>query len=813
MASPLSPLCDALEKSQSDIQARDQMLLQYVEGAETDLGTLCSISHDSHFTILLQFIFETIMQSNFPAPSEGPIPDIQIKCLQYLTELCFNHPDLLSIIASIAPLNELIPTFFYRNFQDDKIVDPQISHLLPVIQFLTAVSCSSAINISSTEAFHYLFCALFSSISVQQLSVWCVAAISNFTRNSTAALSYLKALPNFSLIKRELASLLSSNDHCLVAVVLSAVSTLFSRGIDKETAMQVSVAAVVTPPEYQVITTISASVILQLSDDINLSLKDTESLFKAAMGARGMRAYVIYKLLIEMGGNCHQNARELFQDRSFFLSFLQSILDSEDGFVTIAGANLLLVVFESNSIPLEFDIAQPFSRALQTILSVKFDDIDKLEALLLVVRLIISSRELMTQIVKILQDNEEAIFVSFQRHIESNNSFVSIQFFLFIFSGSHFFQHWLTKLREIVIDSQFSALLVHILQTSQNRRTIDDSLEVLQIIISGIVPENFHIDPTMSYSIASGFYLMNRQRKNEIIANEQKYQILQKKFIDQTEEYAVERELREKEILALKESMDNSMSQSIISEQRMSELSTMNDELLKKLEKKKDKLVKIIEEKKLSEDKLNELTLLANQNEMKASTNSKKTKKLKDKILLLKQVEVAKQEAEKSNDQLNQKIREMQIQIEESDKEIENMTNMIDDEKNSRKNVEKLLNEAQERINQLTISFENEKKCHDDSKKLIQQRDNTILEKNNTEIQLVDSISKLNAEIKSLRKKVQLLETENQTLSKANEKQFKRITDLRKERKELAALAQLIHKITDGNFENMDSIIGMMNSE
>ncbi|OHS99788.1 hypothetical protein TRFO_33709 [Tritrichomonas foetus] len=813
MASPLFPLCDALNHNRENTKAQHDILLQYLEGADTDMIALSILAHDPQLPQLLQYIFDALLRTSFPLPSESAIPPIQQKALHFLTVISLNHPDLLSTVASLAPLDNLIPVFFNRNLKDDKIVDPQLSHLLPQIQFLTAISCSSAINISSTESLHCLFSVLFSAISIKQLSVWAVSSIACFARNSTTSLSFLRSLPNFSAIKREIASLLSSNDHSLVVSALSAISVLFSRGIDKETAMRVSVAAVCAPPEYQVLTTIASSVILQLSDEISLTQKDIENLFRAAMSSRGMRSYVIYKLLIEIGGNGHKNALELLQNKIFFNTLLQSILESEDGFVTVAGAHLLLVLFETDSISTEIDISDSFEKAMHSIISEKVEDIDKLEAYLLIVRLLISIRESMTQIVRYLQDKEDLIFVSFQRHIESNNSFVVIHFFLFIFAASHFFKHWLNKLREIVIDSQFSALLVHVLQNSLNRRTLDDALEVLQIIIGGITPKRLRLDPSLSYTVASGFFLLNRQRKQESLILEQKYQQLQQKYMDQIDEFSVEKECRERELMALKEAADLSMSQSSMNEQKITDLSAQNEAMMKKLQAKKAKLMKTIEELKLSESKLNDLSLLVNQHEMVANTSTMKSKKLKTKIQNMKQIEVEKQETLKTNEQLRQRVKEMQLQNEGSVKELENMINVATKERNSRKETEKLLSEAQDRINQLSSAIELEKQKNEENEKQTQRFELIIKKKGENEIQLTESIAKLNSEIELLKQKMESLEADNQRLKSLNDKQCKRIVELRKDRKELAALAQLIHKITDGKLENVESIVGMIDNE
>lgn len=846
MTTLLGPICEALHNNRGNVETQKKLLLQYIEGFDTDLISLTHLAHDPQFQVFLQYIFDALVRTQFPAPNDSDIPPIQLQCLEFLTTCCLNHPDLLSTIASLAPLDDLILVFFTNQFSikkndvqnefhinsnnisldnnesdddDEKLTydieNPQMSHLLPAFKFLAAISCSSAITLTSTKSLNLLIHMLhLSMVSISMLSVYSVSCIASFSRNCTTFTSFLKSMPTFSTMKKQLASFLSSNDHSLVIVSLSAISMLFNRGIDKETALKVSIAAVNSPSEYQFITTIAASIILQLSDEIDISQKDAEILLKAAMGSKGMSAYVIFKLLIEVGEAFHQKIRSILQNNSnFFNNFLKAILDSEEGFVTVAGAHLLLVLFETNPISPEFDISESFTKALKTILSGKIDDIDKLESLLLIVRLLISVRDSMPPIVKLLQENEENIFISFQRQIELSNSFVSIHFFLFILSASHFFKHWITRLREMVVDSQFSALLVHVLQTSLNRRTIDDALEVLQIVIGGISPKRIKLDPTLSYTVASGFFLMNRQKKQESLKKDQMIIQMQKNFTNDIEAYDVEKECREKEMMKMRQNIEQYESRSTDSAQKLSDLEMKNEALNRKLQKKKDKLIKIIEELKLSESKLNDLSILAVQHENDANTSIQKSEKLKAKVETLKRIQVEKQEAEKTNEHLRQRIKELQMDNEGCQKELENMIAVATKEKNSRKELEKLLSEAQMRINQLSTSIEHEKQQNRTVEKSLEKLEIEIKDKGDNEVKLTQSISQMRDEMDLMKERIRTLESNNEKLKTLSDNRCRKISELRKERKELATLTQLIHKITDGNFENVESLVVMPPNE
>ena len=155
MYSALGPLCEALGANASDASAHRDIMLQYLNGLELDLGVAAGMANDEMFGELLHHVIVTLLRTPFPADS--PVSVVQMKCLNFLTFMCANHPDLLSTIAAATPLDYLVPVFFERNVEGDKIVHVFLGNLLPTLQFLAALSCSSSINISSTSAMQLLF--------------------------------------------------------------------------------------------------------------------------------------------------------------------------------------------------------------------------------------------------------------------------------------------------------------------------------------------------------------------------------------------------------------------------------------------------------------------------------------------------------------------------------------------------------------------------------------------------------------------------------------------------------------------------------
>jgi hypothetical protein len=388
----------------------------------------CSLAHDTLFPTFLNHLIDALLRQPLPLSTESHIPPLQLKALSLLTYLCLNHPTLLSTIAASLPLDYIIPVLLEQNLLDDALINPQVDYFLPIFQFLASVSMSSSVTIASTKSLRMLHAACVSAMGSAQLCSWAVAAFAGFSRNSATFSSFIKLLPTLFSLKRDLAALLSSQEHSLVVAALSAIASLFVRGVDKDTAMRVSIAAIISPPELPVATALAAAVVLQFADQVPLDYHNVERLLKAAATSRGMRSFIIHKLLLECGGAVHDNLVRLLQIETQFTQFIGGVLSSEQGFVTVAGTHLLITLFESNSIPVEIEITEPFLAALSHILQNNSDDLDRSEAMLLIIRFLIQPRESMTQVIRVLHDQEENLFISFQRHIELNHLFLVLHF-------------------------------------------------------------------------------------------------------------------------------------------------------------------------------------------------------------------------------------------------------------------------------------------------------------------------------------------------------------------------------------------------
>ena len=225
--SSLLPFCEAFEQNPSDNLSKMGLVFQYFTSVESEIDEISHLSNDVELKRFLYHIFAIIVGGNFPAPSHGIVDPIYTQILQHLTILAQSNPDLCDKIAEIAPFNTLPKILFGNHIINDRIADPQPSHLLSSVRFVAAISCSHKISFTSTTSLHILFVSLFSMLSTPQLSSFACTAISGLAHNCPSANAFLKSLPSFMTLRQELACLLSSNDHSVVLSALSCLTCLF----------------------------------------------------------------------------------------------------------------------------------------------------------------------------------------------------------------------------------------------------------------------------------------------------------------------------------------------------------------------------------------------------------------------------------------------------------------------------------------------------------------------------------------------------------------------------------------------------------
>lgn len=514
--SALLPFCEAFEQSKESNLSKMGLVFQYLSSVESDVDELSSLANDCQLKRFLYHIYDLIVSGEFPAPSHGIIDPVYVQILQHLTILSQANPELCDKIAEIAPFNALPRVLFANHIKNDKIEDPQPSHLLSSVRFIAAISFSHKINVTSTTSLHTLFVALFSMLNNSQLAAFACTAISGLAHNCPSANAFIKSLPSFMTLRQELACLLSSSDHSVVLAALSCLTCLFPCREDTETLMRAAIHGIVSPPPYPLSTVLATWSVRDLANKASISTDATKKIFTALLNSCGTRALSITTLINELYSMGFDIPKFLVTEK-LLVPVLNYFVHSAHDFVTAAGCNFLREIFSMNDNLSFGPVDEIFAFALSVVVASNITGaLLRLESLLILLRMMMRQDNVTDYVTKLLLANEDPIFIAFQRQIERNHSFASANFFIFLTSCFKVAPNWNKKVARIVAETQFTALLVHVLTHSETRTTVADAVFAINLIIQG-VPSTLRQNALVD-TITSGFLYMNKSIQDEICA-------------------------------------------------------------------------------------------------------------------------------------------------------------------------------------------------------------------------------------------------------------------------------------------------------
>jgi hypothetical protein len=489
-------------------------------------------------------------------------------------------------------------------------------------------------------------------------------------------------------------------------------------------------------------------------------------------------------------------------------------LASECGFVAVSGAHVMATFFDSEAILPEIGISETFVKALKLAVSrLPEEDLERIEAALLLIRFFIHKWKSVPQIVPAIKDNEELLFLSFQRHIEHNHSYVCLNFFLFIHALSGFFKHWIPRLRGLVLDSQFSALIAHILGSSGNRSAIQDCMTALRIMTEGIAAKNIDIDSVLTDVLISGFYAVNRERLEENDKRTQRIKSIQNDCFSRILEMNVERELCRKETLALREHSDQSNAKNSSDELRIQDLESENEILRQCLNEKKELCARLSSELKSATHEKEELSFQLSHRDEVSGIYTEKSARMKAKLAALKRSENEQEQLHKSFTTVNDRLAKTTRLLEEKTEELDRVMEMAKAERAKRKEVQQLLSVSQDRVNKLAEQWNTQGIRCEFMEKERKGFKRALRNRVQEEAETAETIVKMNRELELIVGEKEGLERENQRLCRSLAEMKEKVDRLVKDKKELLALTKLVYRVTDGSSENVDSLLADVNRD
>lgn len=801
--SRLSALCHSLEEQKNNYPLYCQLICQFLQANKLNSDIIFDISHDSALDQFLNHIFNLVTHSKFPSPSDGPIPNQCIQCLQYLIQIGSSNPDVLSKMAQVCPGNDIPQIFFSNNIEHDAIVDPQSTHLLTPLRFLQVISSSHFFIISSSSALHTLFVTLFSTLKIPHFTALSAGIISSLAHNSPCASTFLKALPNFFALKAQLVNLLPSNDHSIVVAASSALTGLFNMSADSATLLKVAHHAILSPPRLLFGTGLATWSILDISQWISISDDLIISLLKFAFNSNGMTSLFIFSCISELQRTGYDIKRIILSVKDFLFLFFDYVLTVPEDFLAVSVCEIIRLMFEcEKTIKFGTNITKLFSRGLEMVLSPPADQPEsKTEAAIVLLRVLSRSIESRDKISKILCNNEDSIFLGFQRNVENNQAFIALNFFIFLCSVESKSRTWKKRLQKIISESQLPALIVHVLTHSTNREVISDGAKAMHIISNGL--NDNEPSPLFEYLI-SGFYVINKNNIKEKEDNNAKIDVKLAKLTNQLNEYKDEHLDLEQRLDQMNQEKTRSGIIIKSQEENLSHFNQQNEQLHSLLDNKDNKINELKNEIKIINEENSKLKKQNNQKDNDIKNFIHNTEELKAEIKELQNTRLHLTEVTTQRDDLIKRVDELQKELSDFKDYKEAQDVLFNNEKDGRLSAESKLYQSSVRISLLQSKLKELEESNNDGSSQIKRYEGLIRKKD-------ERISASEVVNRNLRSQLDSISTQIPEFRKLIKSQKKQIEDLQKQilaletaNNEKTTIHNFIHQMTESKLASIE---------
>lgn len=514
MATDLASFCRTIAKQIDSIKDVDAIILDYVDTFQIEPSNLSLFENNENFSTFLMHLFSFLTRYQFPKNASGQIVTKAIKVCDFLYELSIQNPILLKSIAKHAPLDLLVEKFFTESLFDSKgkaIYKPQ---LISIVKFLAVLVSDDPVVIENPETFSKLY-----QIAVTYFNnpdaEWALALIAGLLHNCPTGPAFMRTQPKYNKLKTTFANMLSNRN---VAIVLSALCNLvylFPAQISPEISIKTALNSLNLNKQFPLAIKLSCWIIKELADNAKISSDDVWTLLNTSFNA-GPSAFYLYKLLTDLP-KISDTLIEVISSMNCLFAIIDILLETQYNFLAVAGVTFLFSLFSKfDNVVFSSEVKDPFMKALKIVISSdKFVAIDKKESALMIMRFLIRSRDSTVHVVNILSDNQQKLFMEFQRQVSNNNPYVSVQFFLFLNEVSHFLASWKNSLIRICLDSQFPALLTHVLHASRNRSSIEDCILCLQIMCGGMLDDKKYGKNALFDILTDGHMIANKKLHND----------------------------------------------------------------------------------------------------------------------------------------------------------------------------------------------------------------------------------------------------------------------------------------------------------
>jgi chromosome segregation ATPase len=401
-----------------------------------------------------------------------------------------------------------------------------------------------------------------------------------------------------------------------------------------------------------------------------------------------------------------------------------------------------------------------------------------------------------------LTEQQNTLFIAFQRHIEGSHSFLAVNFFLFLVDCLAFMPDWNAFILHTVAETQFCSLLAHVLTNSKNRVVLADACAAVRLIVTGLTERK---GSALIESLVSGFLVVNSMTAAEHARVIDNYETGKAALGRQLEALEHEKEKLGSELTELSEAKQDVDGAMLRASEEIGASRQQIATLREKLRKKGEKYQKASEEVRMLGQEIAQLKVEIQHRDENIASLSEASMQMKDGIRELSGVDASFREIKVKMDAREREIALLQERLDQVQKLADANRTAADNELSGRRQAEAKLYDLTGQLNDLTVKLHDQETAHNETEKQRQKSEAQAKKKG-------DQLLETEESNRTLRRRISEMEDDVRTLAKATRTQKQeisalqqRITELEAQNRDHITLYQFIHKITARSTSFIDS--------
>lgn len=506
----LSPYIESINDNIYNVKLVESTLIQFIESFEMTPQNLQELSEDANLPKFISLITSYLTSNPIPNFNNHEVPAIILKILTFLCNIAIKHPNICDIIAKNTYPDFLIHSFFINNSQLDFGSSVPVEYFFLPLKYIAYISCSRHFRIEKSATIELLSITVLKILENPQLAAWAAAILSNISFHNEGFAASIRQGPYVKDIKKLLGDLLTSTDSCAIIAALASTVSLFPQNADFDLSVKAGIKILGENSPFLIAPHLFTDIVLKSIERIHLPF-DPCFFVEQILEGNPICAYEMFRLLIKL-----QEKSIHCYDIQNLESLVLFLVDCNESFVSVLGCHYILglLVYSYDTVSQLDQDHKILKKVLRKFLEMTtLSSVEKFETIVVILRLLLTTKPISREIINILQAQEENIFMQYMRRVQNNEAFASVNIFLLIYFISGVLPQWLVKLQKATLDSQFPSLVAFILTKSDNMKTVSDAL-----LVTNLLSSNFQVKDESSIffdEMTSGLVLINKRRQVE----------------------------------------------------------------------------------------------------------------------------------------------------------------------------------------------------------------------------------------------------------------------------------------------------------